>query len=90
MTEFICGTNNIFNSYLYSVNNGDNVWKSGFRVGEMGKFWELGFWVGQTRKKCWELGLLVGEIGENIENWAIRWEKMVENVELRSVNPKEN
>ena len=38
VAKFICGTNNIFNSY--PMNNGDNVWEPGFRVGKKGKYWK--------------------------------------------------
>ena len=66
MAKFICVTNNIFNSY--PMNNGDNVWEPGFRVGENGdSVWETGFWVGE-KGKYWKTWFMVGEIGENFGN----------------------
>ena len=67
MAKFICVTNNIFNSY--PMNNGDNVWEPGFRVGENGdNVWELGLGWGK-RENIGKHGLfMVGEIGENFDN----------------------
>ena len=37
MAKFICGTNSVFNSYHYPMNNVDSVWELGFRVEKIGK-----------------------------------------------------
>ena len=52
MAKFICVTNSIFNSY--PMNNGDNVWEPGFRVGEKGKMLENMVYGGGNRGKIWE------------------------------------
>ena len=49
--------NSIFNSFYYPMNNGDNVWELGYRVGQVGKI--IGNWG-----SGWE------KIGENVGNWG--------------------
>ena len=51
--EFICGTNNIFNSYHYPMNNGDNVWEPKFRVVKKGKILENMVYGGGNRGNSW-------------------------------------
>ena len=56
VAEFICGTKNMFKSYHNPMNNGNNVWELGCRVGKIGEF--LG--TGANRENFWEPGILGG------------------------------
>ena len=60
MAKFICVTNSIFNSY--PMNNGDNVWEPGFRVGEKGEISENMSYIGGNRGKFWWENLFVTQI----------------------------
>ena len=55
---------NMFNSYHNPMNNGENVWELGFKVGEnKGNLWELGLWVQKNRVNARNWGLGWGNIG---------------------------
>ena len=65
--------------------------KLGLEWGKIGEILGIGFWVGEMvemiHKPGFRLGVFLAggwEIGDNVGNQHFGWEKVVENVELRT------